>query len=322
MARVISNTVDFFPHFAKVGQTIFILKNRWGNDGYAFWFQLLELLCKQEGHSYDCRSEASWQYLMGYCSTGPETTVEILDMLAKLQNIDPDLWAERVIWCPALVENLASVYKNRRRNLPQKPQTTGNKPITTGNNGITTVIIPQRRGEERRGKERRDPPTPLTTTSPPAESSADSSSSKDEFSHPIKKEPPPEPTAVIKEFETCGGVIASQRIALELADAEREYGSRIVIAGFRRASLRGISGTRLLAYCRPIWEEFKANGGPDATDGNGSATNGNGNPQGANHGTNKKRAQTGRWVPTTYTDPAERRAQLQAASLSRQSAQT
>ena len=44
MARPAKTSVDYFPHMAHSGKTIAILEARWGNDGYAFWFKLLELL--------------------------------------------------------------------------------------------------------------------------------------------------------------------------------------------------------------------------------------------------------------------------------------
>ncbi len=49
MARPKKQTVDYFPHFVKGGRTIFILENKFGNDGYAFWFKLLEILGESEG---------------------------------------------------------------------------------------------------------------------------------------------------------------------------------------------------------------------------------------------------------------------------------
>lgn len=54
MARPTKETVDYFPHFVKCGRTIFILESKYGNDGYAFWFKLLEILGDTEGHYYDC----------------------------------------------------------------------------------------------------------------------------------------------------------------------------------------------------------------------------------------------------------------------------
>jgi hypothetical protein len=91
------------------------------------------------------------------------------------------------------------------------------------------------------------------------------SGSDSDILQPIKKdgEQSPELAAVVDAFGRCGGVVSSPMIAQELADAEREYGSQIIIAGFRRATRSGKSGVRLLAYCRPIWEDFKVNGIPE-----------------------------------------------------------
>lgn len=55
MARPKKQTVDYFPHFVKGGRTIFILENKFGNDGYAFWFKLLEILGESEGWKIQCK---------------------------------------------------------------------------------------------------------------------------------------------------------------------------------------------------------------------------------------------------------------------------
>jgi len=73
----------------------------------------------------------------------------------------------------------------------------------------------------------------------------------------------PELAAVVDTFERCGGVVSSQMVALELAEAEREYGADIVIAAFRKAAANGRHGSRLLSYCRPIFEDFRENGIPE-----------------------------------------------------------
>ena len=51
MARPKRTTVDYYPHYVKCGRTIYILEARFGNDGYAFWFKVLEVLGENEGIS-------------------------------------------------------------------------------------------------------------------------------------------------------------------------------------------------------------------------------------------------------------------------------
>lgn len=100
MGRKQSDIVDYFPHFAEAGKTLFILKTRYGNDGYAFWFQLLEILCTEVGHFYDCSEEHTWQYLLSRTGTKNAITgTEILDLLANLGKIDKELWGKKIIWC-------------------------------------------------------------------------------------------------------------------------------------------------------------------------------------------------------------------------------
>jgi hypothetical protein len=149
MGRKQSNTVDYFPHFAEPGKTVFILKSRFGNDGYAFWFQLLEVLCKEENHFYDCRGEAEWQYLLARTGVSEETGRELLNILATLGKIDRTLWQKKVIWCSKLVVNLADVYKKRERVAPGKPSiaaepiTDTETPISGAETGVSGAEMPQ-----------------------------------------------------------------------------------------------------------------------------------------------------------------------------------
>lgn len=122
MARPTKQTVDYFPHYVSDSKTKFMLENRYGNDGYAFWFKLLELLCRSDGHYYDCNNIADWEYLLALTKVPEETAVEILEKLSEMGKIDSNLWTNnKVIWCSSLVENLGPVYSKRTVSTPQKP---------------------------------------------------------------------------------------------------------------------------------------------------------------------------------------------------------
>lgn len=156
MPRPKSDTVVYFPHYANAsssGDTVKVLQSRFGNDGYAFWFKLLEKLASADGHYLDCRNPRRWQVLLADMGVDDKTGVEIMVLLVEMEAIDKELWESKVIWCQNLVDNLAPVYQNRKRERPQKPVITGENPITT----VETVVLvpekPQRRGEGRRGKD-------------------------------------------------------------------------------------------------------------------------------------------------------------------------
>lgn len=139
MARPKRRTVDYFPHFCKSGRTIYILENLYGNDGYAFWFKLLELLGESEGHYYRCCTASNWAFLIARSKVSEEKALAIISTLIELGKIDDDLWnSERVIWVPRFVENLADLYGKRATEMPRKPSFRGENPTKTGVSGEKT----------------------------------------------------------------------------------------------------------------------------------------------------------------------------------------
>lgn len=140
MARKQKDVVSYFPHYADAStrDTLTVLQSRFGNDGYAFWFKLLEKLASNEGHFLDCNNSNTWQLLLARTGVNEIAGVEIMKLLVEMQAIDKELWESKLIWCQKLVDNISDVYKNRRREIPQKPITTDNYPISTDKKGITT----------------------------------------------------------------------------------------------------------------------------------------------------------------------------------------
>ena len=137
-------TVDYFPHYAETGKTIYILETRYGNDGYAFWFKLLQRLCKTPGHILDAGNSEEWEFLTAKALITGEKATEILDLLSRLDAIDKELWNKhKLIWSQNLVENLKDVYRKRSLPLPERPNIdNGNKPcgvISGVDNSISGV---------------------------------------------------------------------------------------------------------------------------------------------------------------------------------------
>lgn len=121
MARPKKQTVDYFPHYVNSGKTLFILEKRYENNGYAFWFKVLELLGSTNGHIIDSRNPDEWEFLLAKTLVSDSLAREMLDLLAKLNAIDLELWNVGIIWGTNFVENVADVYKNRKVGMPKKP---------------------------------------------------------------------------------------------------------------------------------------------------------------------------------------------------------
>ncbi len=172
MARPAKATVDYFPHYVAAGRTLYILENTFGNDGYAFWFKLLEVLGDTEGHAYDCNATGAFEYLCAKARVGEETANQILDLLAKLKAIDAELWDYRIIWVQRLVDNIADAYRKRKCAVPCRPAIPREKldfeevsdagnPTNLQSAGISGVGNPQTKLNQTKPKET-IPPLPPT----------------------------------------------------------------------------------------------------------------------------------------------------------------
>jgi hypothetical protein len=148
MARPKKQTIDYFPHYCKHGKTIYILEQKYQSKGYAFWFKLLEELGNKNGHFIDLNEETELEFLSAKTWFLPVETLEVLNLLAKLNAIDQNLWRKKIVWCQNLIDNISDVYKNRRTDLPQKPISTDNNLISTDDNPITTDDKPQSKVKE------------------------------------------------------------------------------------------------------------------------------------------------------------------------------
>lgn len=160
MARPKKQTVEYFPHYVNSGKTMFILESNFGNDGYAFWFKVLELLGMTEGHVYDCRNTADWEFLLAKTHVSEDIANKILQKLADLDAIDTELWKNKLIWSDNFVKNLLPVYNNRKTALPQKPvinsrNTTVDEllPVENQSSEITTAQNTQSKVKESKVKE-------------------------------------------------------------------------------------------------------------------------------------------------------------------------
>jgi hypothetical protein len=121
MTRPKKQTVDYFPHDCKHGKTISILQKRYGNDGYAAWFKILEQLGSSDGHYIDCNDDYTWEFLASEIFIEPDLLQKIVDLIAKLGAIDAGFWSERIIWSENFVKRIADAYRNRVSEIPVRP---------------------------------------------------------------------------------------------------------------------------------------------------------------------------------------------------------
>ncbi len=121
MARPTKYVVEYFPHYCQHGKTMFIIESRYGNNGYAFWFKLLETLGAARGHYLTLTNPLDIEFLGAKTRLSVVETTALLNLLAELESIDKNLWEKKIVWSQHLVENLDEVYANRKGLTPDKP---------------------------------------------------------------------------------------------------------------------------------------------------------------------------------------------------------
>ncbi len=121
MGRPPKDTVDYFPHDCIVSKSLLIVQSQYGNDGYACWFKLLQLLGISAGHFIDYSEKAVWLRLVSETHVPEKLALELLETFASLGMIDKELHKREIVWSQHFVNNVADVYKRRRVDVPQRP---------------------------------------------------------------------------------------------------------------------------------------------------------------------------------------------------------
>tara|TARA_R100000152_G_scaffold16595_1_gene8109 strand:- start:958 stop:1752 length:795 start_codon:yes stop_codon:yes gene_type:complete len=131
--------LSYFQHDVTRGKTVTILRGQFGNDGYAFWFGLLEMLGNCDGAYIDLNEIGALEYLSAWCGVTDEQALKMLDLLANLQAIDADLYKKQnKIWIQKFVDRMSHL--NKRRNYtPVRPDGVS-KPIQYQTNGVKEAV--------------------------------------------------------------------------------------------------------------------------------------------------------------------------------------
>jgi len=154
MSRPKKATVDYFPHYVNQGKTMFTIESKYGNDGYAFWFKVLELLGGTEHHYLDCNDSQVWEYMLAKTRLNEETATNILNTCSKLNAIDPDLWSVKVIRSNNFILNLDDVYKRRDVDVISNEDLMEYCKQKYPLNGVIVDIKPQSKLKETKPKKR------------------------------------------------------------------------------------------------------------------------------------------------------------------------
>jgi len=116
MARPERNTVDYFPHFISDGKKMFFIEKKYGNDGYATWFKILEKLARTENHFLNLNEDEEIIFLSAKCNVTETLLLNIITDLSRVGAFDKKLWEVKIIWCQKFIDEIQETYKRRNNN--------------------------------------------------------------------------------------------------------------------------------------------------------------------------------------------------------------
>jgi hypothetical protein len=117
MARHSKATVDYYPKKVTESDSLQILQDNFANDGYVFWFKLLDLLGRTERHYLDLSTEENkikLELLCGKSRISHEKGLQILKRCSELGMIDKELYKQEIILSENFLDGIEDAYKRRK----------------------------------------------------------------------------------------------------------------------------------------------------------------------------------------------------------------
>ena len=138
MARKKKNHVDYFPHDTHQSKAVRTISKTYGNDGYAFYYKLRELLGRTENHNYDLSKSIDWLDFIGEMDVEEKRAQELIEFLVTIGELDKELWEqESRLWSNSLIEDISDVYDKRVAEIPHKYSfRDGNTHSRSGNHSL------------------------------------------------------------------------------------------------------------------------------------------------------------------------------------------
>ncbi len=164
MARPKKETVDSFLVPVTPSRVESMLRREFGGDGLIFYIGISRFLADQDGHFFDARKQVDLEFLAQEIWVPVVSVTEIIEKMVSWGFLDQELWGNKIIWFPKLVDSFADVYAKRKRPLPSPPIL----PICHGNpQSVTEIPNLSRKSPEIQEKEQRPRVSVTETTENP-----------------------------------------------------------------------------------------------------------------------------------------------------------
>lgn len=147
MARPERKNVDYFPHYMSHGAKMKYLENKYGNDGYAVWYKIIERLAHSENHYVDLNDDIQVTFLSDFCKVEEEVLLEIIEFLVKAKWLHKGLWEKRVLFSSEFLGSIQDAYERRKNDCIKQEAIELMYHINTQESDISEPVKPQSKGE-------------------------------------------------------------------------------------------------------------------------------------------------------------------------------
>ena len=121
MARKKKQHVDYFPHDTHQSKAVRTISKTYGNDGYAFYYKLRELLGRTDNYNYDLSENIDWFDFLSEMNVEEKQAKQLIEFLVTIGELDKELWEQdKRLWSNSLIEDISDVYDKRVAEIPHK----------------------------------------------------------------------------------------------------------------------------------------------------------------------------------------------------------
>ena len=121
MARKKKQHVDYFPHDTHQSKAVRTISKTYGNDGYAFYYKLRELLGRTDNYNYDLSENIDWFDFLSEMNVEEKQAKQLIEFLVTIGELDKELWEQdKRLWSNSLIEDISDVYDKRVAEIPDK----------------------------------------------------------------------------------------------------------------------------------------------------------------------------------------------------------
>lgn len=113
-----ARNAQYVAHWANPNNRVKYIERRYGKTGYVVYYRLREALTSAEDHYLHFQDEHALMFFASDCWESSETVYDILNALAEVGEIDPDLWRLKVVASDSFFADISVAYKLRKNPAP------------------------------------------------------------------------------------------------------------------------------------------------------------------------------------------------------------